>query len=146
MKNFVALLFIVLLLVSFLPFTEGTPEKRSFDITSLTINFDRRDAIFTVNYDLGALPKLYVLLLGSKSVEPRISSLFSNFNYKIIKMDQDKVIMKVNNVSRSIPGYYLHDSRKFGTTIDKIYVYTPDSSLPKEYSNRNSTPDTFYRS
>ncbi len=146
MKNLVLVLFIVLVLASFLPFTEGTPERRSLDIISLTINFDKTDAIFTVNYDLGTLPKMYVLLLGSKSIEPKISSVFSNFNYEIIKMDQDKVIMRVNNISRSIPGYYLHDSRKFGTTIDKIYVYTPDSPVFKEYSNRNSTPDTFYRS
>ena len=146
MKNFVALLFIVLIFVSLLPFTEGSPETRSLDITSLTITFDGTDAIFTANYDLGTFPKLYILLLGSKNIEPKINSIFSNFNYQIIKMDQDKVILRVKNISRVIPGYYLHDSKKIGSTIDKIYIYTPDSPLPKEYSNRNSTPDIFYRS
>jgi hypothetical protein len=145
MKNFVALLFIVLIFVS-LPFTQGTAEKPSLDITSLTITFDRTDAIFTANYDLGTFPKMYILLFGSKNIEPKINSIFSNFNYQIIKMDQDKVILKVKDISRVIPGYYLHDSRKIGSTIDKIYIYTPDAPFPKEYSNRNSTPDTFYRS
>lgn len=146
MKNFVALLVIVLILVSIIPFTQGIPEKHSMDITSLTINFDRKDAIFTANYDLGTFPKLYILLFGSKNIKPKIDSIFSNFSYQIIKMDQDKAILKVKDISRVIPGYYLHDSRKIGSTVDKIYIYTPDSTFPKEYFNRNSTPNIFYRS
>jgi hypothetical protein len=146
MKNFVAILFIILIFLSLIPFTQGNPEKRSLDITSLTITFDRTDAIFTANYDLDTFPRMYILLFGSKNIEPKINSIFSNFNYQIIKMDQDKAILRVKDISRVIPGYYLHDSRKIGSTIDKIYIYTPDSPFPKEYSNRNSTPNTFYRS
>ena len=146
MKNFVALLFIVLIFVSLLPFTEGSPETRSLDITSLTITFDRTDAIFTANYDLGTLPKLYILLLGSKGIEPKIRSVFADFDYEIIKLDQDKAVLRVKDISRFEKGYYLHDSHKLGETINSVYVYIPGSPKAKEFTNLNSTPPIFYRS
>jgi hypothetical protein len=144
MKNLVLVLFTVLLLTAIL--TDGKTERQSLQITSLTIKFDRADAIFTVNFDIGDLPRLYILLLGSKSLEPKVNSVFSNFDYEIIKMDQDKAILRVKNVSRLDKGYYLHDSRKFGETIDTVYIYTSDSSRATEYSMINSTPPFFYHS
>ncbi len=143
MKKSIILILMVLFLI--LPFAGATPEKRSLDITSLVINFDKTDATFAVNYDLGKLSKMYVLLFGSKSIEPRINAVFSNFDYEIIKMDQSKAILRVKSVSRLDKGYYLHDSRKLGTVIDKITVYTPDSPRPTEYYALNSTPNKFYR-
>lgn len=141
----IILLFAVLLML-LLPFTAGKPERRSLDITSLTIKFDKTDAEFTVNYDLDELPKLYILLLGSKSLEPKIKSIFSDFDYEITRMDQDKAILTVKNISRLEKGFYLHDSRKFGENIKKIIIYTPDSTRPGEYYNLDSTPNKFYRS
>ncbi len=137
MKNLIMVLFMVFVLISVIPFTEGKSEKRSLDITSLMINFDKTDAIFTVNYDFNSLSKLYILFLGSKSLEPKIKAIFSNFDYKIIKMDQYKAILRVKNISRFDKGYYLHDSHRFGESINTVlYIYTPDSSEPKKYSNR----------
>ena len=146
MKNLVAVLFIIIVFASLLPFTEGTPEKRALDITSLTINFDKTDATFTVNYDLGTLPKLYILLLGSKGIEPKIRSVFSDFDYEILRLDQDKAVLKVRDISRFEKGYYLHDSHKLGETINILYIYIPGSSKAKEYSHINTTPPIFYRS
>ncbi len=140
------LVLVVLIFSLLLPFTEGTPEKRFLEITSVTINFDKTDAIITVDYDLGRLPTLYVLLLGGKSLEPKIKNLFSNFDYEIIKIDQDKATFRVKDFMRLDKGYYLHDSRiKFGETIKSVLVYTPDSSRPREYSNLDETPNIFYR-
>jgi len=136
----------LLVFALFLPFTDGSPEKRSLDITSLTIKFDKTDADFIVNYDLGKLPRLYVLLLGSKSIEPKIKDVFSNFDYEINKMDQNSAVLRVKNISRLDKGYYLHDSHKFGENINTVIIYTPDSTHTREYSNLNSTPNIFYRS
>jgi hypothetical protein len=144
MKNLVLVLFTVLLLTAIL--SDGKTETQSLQITSLTIKFDRTEAIFTVNYDIGELARLYILLLGSKSLEQKLNSVFSNFDYEIIKMDQDKAILRVKNVSRLDKDYYLHDSRKFGETINTVYFYTPDSLKATEYSMINSTPPFFYRS
>jgi hypothetical protein len=144
MKSLILVLFTVLLLTAIL--SDGKQERQTLHISSLTINFDKTDAAFTVNYNIDNLPKLYILLLGSKSLEPKIKSMFSNFNYEIVKMDQDKAILSVKNVSRLDKGYYLHDSRKFGETIDTVYIYTKDSPRATEYSMINSTPPFFYRS
>ncbi len=132
----IVLLFIVLSsFVSAVPYTEGASERRSLDITSLTITFDKADAIFTVNYEFDRLPKMYLLLFGSKNLEPKIRSIFSNFDYEIKKIDQDKAILRVKNFLRLEKGYYLHDSRiKFGEGIKTIYIDTPDSPEPKKYS------------
>lgn len=137
---------LILVLILLIPFSGGTPDNRSLDITSLTINFDRTDAIFTVNYDMGGLPKMFILLLGSKSLEPKIRSVFSEFDYDIIKMDAEKAVLRVRNISRLDKGYYLHDAKKFGEYIDTVDIYTTDSPRPREYSNINSTQYTFYRS
>ena len=145
MKNTVFVILAVFLASLLIPFTEGAPEKRSLDITSLTITFDKTDAIFTVNYDLGKLPKLYILLLGSKSLESKIKSVFSDFGYEITKLDENKAVLNVKNISRLEKDFYLHDSRKFGTNINLILINTPDSSLTREYYNLNSTPNIFYR-
>jgi hypothetical protein len=144
MKSLILVLFTVLLFTAIL--SDGKQERQTLRVSSLTINFDKTDAAFTVNYNMDNLPKMYILLLGSKSLEPKIKSMFSNFDYQIVKMDQDKAILSVKNVSRLDKGYYLHDSRKFGETIDTVYIYTNDSSRAKEYSMINSTPPFFYRS
>ncbi len=143
MKKVILVLCIVL--VSLFPLSQGD-QGRPFDITSLTINFDKTDAVFTANYDLGAMPRMYVLLFGGKSIEPKVKAVFSNFDYEIIKMDQDKAILRVKNVSRLEKGFYLHDSRKLGSSVNTMLIYTPDSPQTREYSNMNSTPNTFYRS
>lgn len=142
MKKIILILFMVLL--SLLPLSHGY-QSRPLEITSLVINFDKTDAVFTVNYDLGNIPRLYVLLIGSKSIEPRVKAVFSNFDYEIIKMDQDKAILRVKNVSRLEKDFYLHDSHKLGESINTMIIYTPDSPQAREYSNLNATPNTFYR-
>src|SRR5574337_1177986 len=102
MKSLILVLFTVLLLTAIL--SDGKQERQTLHISSLTIKFDKTDAIFIVNYDIDNLPKLYILLLGSKSLEPKIKSMFSNFDYEIVKMDQDKTILRVKNISRPDKG------------------------------------------
>lgn len=133
-----ALIVTVLLIIIFASvttFSVGASEKRSFDITSITINFDKTDAIFTVQYDISGLPKMFILFLGSKSIEPKIKTVFMRFDYDIIKMDADKAVLRVRNISRPEKEYYLHDSVRFGESIKTVlYIYTPDSFDPKKYS------------
>jgi len=143
-----SLLIIILgvLLAIALPFSLGDTEKRSLDITEVTINFEKTDAIFTFHYELGTLPKVYVLLFGSKSLDPKIQTIFADFQYEVIRIDENGAILRMKNISRLEKGYYLHDSMKFGEKLRTVYIMTPDSSRPKEYSNINSTPNIFYRS
>jgi hypothetical protein len=147
MKNLILILITVILIASSLPPTDGTPASRPFDITSLNIKFDKTDALFTVYYDIGTMPKMYIMLLGGRSIEPRIKEVFSNFDYTIIKMDQEKTILQVKNISRYEKNlnYYLHDSIKFGATIKNMIIYIPGDPRPAEYNGLNSTPSKFYR-
>jgi hypothetical protein len=147
MKNLLLILITVFVIASSLSTTEGTSESRPIDITSLMVKFDKTDAQFTVNYDIGTMPKMYILLLGGRSLEPRIRDVFSNFDYTIIKMDQEKTILHVKNVSRYEKNlnYYLHDSVKFGATINNMIIYIPGDSRPAEYIGLNATPSKFYR-
>ncbi len=147
MKNPILILIAALFIASFLPSTEGTPGNRPIEITSLIIKFDKTDALFTVNYDIGTMPKMYILLLGGKNIEPRIKDVFSNFDYTVMKMDQEKTILQVKNVSRYEKNlnYYLHESVKFGATIKNMIIYIPGDPRPAEYSGLNATPSKFYR-
>jgi hypothetical protein len=145
MKNPIQILIAILIIASLLPATEGTPGIRPIDITSLIVKFDKTDALFTVNYDIGTIPKMYILLLGGRSIEPRIKDVFSNFDYTVIKIDQEKTILHVKNVSRFEKNYYLHDSVKFGATIKNIIIYIPGDPRPSEYIGLNATPSKFYR-
>lgn len=147
MKSTIAsLVLLIIVLFTLTTFSEGTQEKRSLDITSMTMNFEKTDATITVNYEIGGLPKLFILFMGSKSLEPRIKSIFSDFNYDIIRMDEKKAVLHARNVSRLDKGYYLHDSKKFGEYVNTVYIYTTDDPRAREYSHINSTPPIFYRS
>ncbi|MCZ7400636.1 MAG: hypothetical protein O8C61_00260 [Candidatus Methanoperedens sp.] len=147
MKNPILILIALFVIVSFLPSTEGTSGSNPIDITSLVVKFDKTDAQFTVNYDIGTIPKLYIMLLGGKSIEPRIKDVFSNLDYTVIKMDQEKTILQVKNISRYEKNlnYYLHDSIKFGVTINDMIIYIPGDPHPAEYIGLNATPAKFYR-
>lgn len=139
------IIIISVLIILSIVITDGRErEKRQLPITSLDIKFDKTDAIFTIHYEYDRLSKMYLLMLGSKTLEPNIKGVFSNFDYDIIKIDADKAILKVNNISRlNKEGYYLHDSHKFGETIDVVNI--SDSFGTRTYFNINSTPYYFYR-
>lgn len=144
MKKSVLAVFVILVIAVLFTLTSGTPERRSFEITSVSINFDKNDATITINYEFPKLMKLYILILGSKSIEPKINAIFLDFEYDVIKMNQKQAILKATNVSRYDHGYYLHESIKLGANINTVYIYTPDSQRPKIYSNISSTPNIFY--
>ena len=144
MKNLVLVLLILIVLTFSLQPTGGSPGSRPLDITKLTIKFDKKDAELTIDYDLGTMPKMYILLLGGRSIEPRVREVFSNFDYEILKMNQEKTILRVKNISRYEKGYYLHDSVKLGAIINTMVIYIPGDPHPTEYFGLNATKDTFY--
>lgn len=140
----VLILTVLILFMSVPIFSDGRGNKL-LEISSLHIKFDKTDATFIVKYDLGELPRLYIKLLGSKSLVPKVESIFPNFDYKIVKMDHNGAILAVKNISRSDGDYYLHDSRKFGETIRIVRISDSSSTVIKEYHNINATPNYFYK-
>lgn len=140
-----ALILVLSILIFATTLTDGKREKE-LDITSLTIQFNKTDAIFTINYNFNKISKTFLLIFGSGTVEPKIKSIFQNFDYEVIKIDYDKTILRVKNISRLNKGYYLHNSQKFGETIGTIYISDPSNNRTREYYNINATPDYFYKS
>lgn len=140
----VLILLILILFISVPILSDGRGSKK-LEINSLHIKFDKTDAIFIVKYDIGELPRMYLKLLGSKSLVPRIESIFPNFDYKIVKMDHNGAILEVKNMSRLDGDYYLHDSRKFGETIRIVRISDPSTTMIREFHNINATPNYFYR-
>lgn len=136
----------LLIVFAFVTVTTEGRQGRELYITSLSIQFNKTDAIFTVYYDFDTFSKTYLLLFGTATLEPRIRSIFPNFEYEIIKLDTGKAILKVNNISRLDKGFYLHNSQKFGENIDIVYISDPSTTKIREYLNINSTPDYFYHS
>lgn len=135
-----------LIVFAFVTILSEGRQERELHITSLSIQFNKTDATFTVYYDFDTFSKTYLLLFGAATLEPRIRSVFPNFEYEIIKLDTGKAVLKVNDISRLNKGYYLHNSQKFGETIDIVYISDPSTTKIREYFNINSTPDYFYHS
>ncbi len=120
-------------------------ETRQIDITSMTINFTGYDAIVTVNYDYGQFGKLYLIIYGSKSIEPKINDFFKGFDHDIIKISYDTSTVVLHNVARKSGEYYLHNSIKFNRVIKTMYVRIPNPEEEKVYYNTDKTPNIFYR-
>src|SRR3970040_1048473 len=104
MKISIILIFLIIFaLVTVL--SDGKREK-DLQITSLEIKFDKTDAIFTVNYNFDKFSETFLLLFGTKPIEPKVRSAFQNFEYELIKMDQNRAILRVKNISVLNKGYY----------------------------------------
>lgn len=146
-KRHPILIFVAIFTIAALIVPTGVRMNRIIDINLLTMDFNKTDAQFTVNYNIGVISKMYIMLLGGKSIEPVISEVFSNFNFTIVKIDQDKTILHVHNISRyeKNVGYYLHDPVKFGIVMKKVEIYVPGDVRPKDYVGINATPALFYR-
>lgn len=113
-------------------------------VTRTTMQFQGADAVFTLDYDLKFLAKVYVWALGSAKVVPEIEARFISFdNVTIEKLNYEEAVVIVKNVSYYDDGYYFHNSHDFGMTIEKLVVDTPDGS-PRTYWNTNRTPNIFY--
>ena len=138
-------LILTLLIILMLITVTGGRREKELHITSLTIQFDKTDALFTVNYDFDKLTRAYILIFGGNIIEPKVKSIFPNIDYDVIKIDQDKAILRVKNISRLNKGYYLHNSQKLGETIDMVYISDHSNTKAREYYNINATPDYFYR-
>lgn len=143
MRKSVILIFLIIF--ALLTVTTDGKREKELHITSLEINFNKTDAIFTINYDFDKFSKTFFLLLGTKAIEPKVRSIFPDFEYDVIKIDQNKAILRVKNISVLNRGYYLHSSHKFSDTIGTVYISAPSSTRIGEYHNIDSTPNYFYR-
>jgi hypothetical protein len=116
-------------------------------IKNINMELHGTDATFTVNYELDAVARIYILMLGSSSLEPVIDDLFHEFNnVSTISTMYDHAVVKATDVTYQNPeqglNYYFHDSCPFGTTVN-LYVKFP-SGVEREHLNVICTPNLFF--
>jgi len=113
-------------------------------VTRTTMQFQGADAVFTVDYDLEFLAKVYVLAFGGTKIVPEIEERFRSFdNVTIGRLDYEQASVTVKGVSHYNNGHYFHNSHDFGMTIEKLVVKPPDGP-PRTYLRVNKTPNIFY--
>ncbi len=137
---------ILILLVLTLLLTMPAASAGCVQVTRTLMEFQGADAVFTLDYELDFLAKIYVMAFGSAKIVPEIEAQFAPFdenNVTIERLDCEQAVVVVKNVSYYNKGYYFHNPHEFGITVEKLVVDMPDGSL-KIYLNTNSTPSLFY--
>ncbi len=115
-------------------------------VTQTTMEFRGADAVFTLDYDIELLAKIYIMAFGSAKIVPEIEAEFASFDkddVTIARLDYNQAVVIVKNVSHYDDEYYFHNSHEFGITIEKLVVNPPDGP-PRVYRTTTSTPNLFY--
>jgi hypothetical protein len=122
---------------------------RYLEVKSITMTLEGPDATFNIKYELDMIAKVYVLLLGTGSIEPAIYDIFDDFdNIQVLSVREDNAVVKVMNVSYQDPeqggNMFFHDSHNLGTTVDIFKLVFP-SGAERIFYDVSNTPNTFYQ-
>jgi hypothetical protein len=141
MKQRISILLVLTLLLTIPAASAGCVH-----VTRTLMEFQGTDAMFTLDYDLDFLAKIYVMAFGSAKIVPEIEARFASFDENdvtIERLDYEQAVVVVKNVSHYDNEYYFHNSHDFGITIEKLVMDPPDGP-PRVYLSTNSTPSIFY--
>ena len=137
---------ISILLVLSLLLTMPAASAGYMHVTQTLMEFESADAVFTLDYDIELLAKIYIMAFGSTKIVPEIEARFASFDeadVTIERLDYEQAVVSVKNVSHYNDGYYFHNSHDFGITLEKLVVDPPDGS-PRVYWNTTTSPSLFY--
>jgi hypothetical protein len=134
---------IVIIFISF-PATAAIEDSQYIHYKQMAMKFSGNDAVVTLSFELDTFAQAYTLLMGSHNLDGEIRNMFYDFEeITVSEIGKDYAIVKVGNVSRLSDGYYLHDSRKLGSSVDLLLLIYP-SGASKQISNAKSTSNIFY--
>lgn len=145
------ILLITGLLLSSIFLTTGTvsaEQPRYIHVNSITMTLEGPDATFNIEYELDMIARVYVMFLGTGSIEPAIYDIFSDFNdIQVLSVREDNAVVKVRNVSYHDPeqggNIFFHDSHNLGITVDTFILVFP-SGVERTFSNVSTTQNTFF--
>lgn len=145
------ILLIAGLLLSSIFLTTGTvsaEQPRYIHVNSITMTLEGPDATFNIEYKLDMIARVYVMFLGTGSIEPAIYDIFSDFNdIQVLSVREDNAVVKVRNVSYHDPeqggNIFFHDSHNLGITVDTFILVFP-SGVERTFSNVSTTQNTFF--
>ena len=144
MRWTVAILVIIMLLLTVVPGASATRDSY-LHVDKVTMQLEGYNATLVLYFHLDALANAYVLLFGSKGMEPEVSQFFSNFSdVRMLSLQKDSAQVKVVNITRSVDEredriYFLYPPYRFDQRVPVIVIMYPDGSRLELY-NRDSTP------
>lgn len=146
------ILLITGLLLSSIFFTTGTAsaeQPRYMQVRSITMTLEGPDATFDIKFELNMIARMYVLFLGTGSIEPAIYDIFNDFdNIEVLSVREDSAVVKVRNVSYQDPeqggNIFFHNSHNLGTNVDTFILIFP-SGVERTFSDVSTTPNTFFQ-
>ncbi len=128
--------------------TASAEPPRYLEVKSITMTLEGPDATFYIKYKMNMIAKIYVLFLGTGSIEPAISDIFNDFdNVEVLSVREDNALVKVRNVSYHDPGQggnmFFHDSHNLGIIVNDFTLIFP-SGVERTFSDVSTTPNTFF--
>jgi len=146
------ILLITGLLLSSIFLTVGTVSAdppRYLHVESITMTLEGPDATFDIEYELNMIARMYVLFLGTGSIEPAIYDIFNDFdNVEVQSVREDNAVVKVRNVSYHDPeqggNMFFHDSHNLGTNVGTFKLLFP-SGVERIFYDVSATPNTFFK-
>jgi hypothetical protein len=119
-------------------------------VDDIAMHLQGDNATFDLNYSLETFTRLYVLALGCRHLEPELLSFLGNYsNVRLIKADANGASLEVKDAGKYNGGYYLFDSRPFGSkdrplkeNIPKFSVIYPEGRV-RTFYNVTTTQNVF---
>ena len=126
------------------PATAATGDSQYIHYKQLVMKFSGTNATITLSFELDAFAQAYTLLMGSHNLEGDVREMFYEFdNVTVSEIDKNYALVRIGNVSHLSDGYYLHDSKKLGSTVDLLILVYP-SGASKQIPNAKATSNIFY--
>ncbi len=136
----------MVLLLMMMPIVSATDTQRSnyIHIESVTMTFEGSNINVTVKYKLDLFAKLYILLFGTKAVEPKLEGIFAEFeNVDIKNVSQDSAeIFAADVLIQEGRTYHIHQ-HKLGQEVDRLLIVFPDNHTIT-FDDVNTVPSITY--
>ncbi|HWQ20574.1 MAG TPA: hypothetical protein VN455_12400 [Methanotrichaceae archaeon] len=143
MKVLAWFLMVMTVLMLLMPTGLGKGSEEYISVNDITMSLDKGDALFQLNYTLDILPRIYVLTLGCKFLEPDLTSLLNDYGkVRIMAAGPYRAALLVTGMGENNSGYYLFESRPLGFRVAKLTVVYPEG-IPRTFYNVSATPNVF---
>ncbi len=141
LRKLFATLMLLCILISIVYASDG---ENFLSIKSVTIRSSGADLNIYMEYQLSIFSRLYLLLFGGKSIEPKLLSSLHGFGELSVTdlRDYGANLTAKNSVKES-GGYYLFYGGKIDQTVSLI-IELPHSTI-KRYENTREIPPFFYK-
>lgn len=125
--------------------SEQFREGKYIHIDNMVIEFNKANATVDIEYHLTPFAQAYILLFGSKNLEPKIKEIFSEFpEVKIRKIRLNSATLQITNISWKNGPHYMHESTKLGLRPDVLTIVYPYNQGTRKLQNPDSTLSVFY--